>query len=156
MRIRAMQAGEEAALFKVYCSAIRLVAAQDYSPAQIAAWAPADMDMALWAHKMQALLPWVAERAGEVVGYADVQPNGYIDHFFVCGHHGRQGIGTQLMAHLHAQAQAQGIGTLTADVSQTAEAFFLRHGFQVIERQHPVLRGVTLHNAHMRKTLPKG
>ena len=38
---------------------------------------------------MQALRPLVAEEDGRVVGYADLQASGYIDHFFVSGkHHG--------------------------------------------------------------------
>lgn len=99
---------------------------------------------------------FVAVLNGEIVGYADVQPNGYIDHFFVCGNHPRQGIGTQLLARIHQEADALGLTELTANVSKTAEPFFALHGFQVLERGRPVRRGVTLQNARMRKTLTRG
>lgn len=153
MHIRPMMAGDEAALFQVYFSAIHLVATQDYTPEQLSAWAPTDMDMRVWAQKMQSLRPFVAVRADAVVGYADIQPNGYIDHFFVSGPCSRQGIGQQLMARIHEQARTWGVHTLTSNVSLTAEPFFLQHGFQVVERQFPVLQGVTFRNARMRKVI---
>ncbi|KAA8701490.1 GNAT family N-acetyltransferase [Pseudomonas cannabina] len=40
--------------------------------------------------------PFVAVLDDHIVGYADVQASGYIDHFFVSGFHARQGIGQRL------------------------------------------------------------
>jgi hypothetical protein len=39
---------------------------------------------------MQGIRPFVAEDEGHIVGYADIQPSGYIDHFFVAGGHARR------------------------------------------------------------------
>lgn len=153
MEIRSFRWGDEPALFGVYFSAIHDVTSRDYTPEQVEAWAPADLDTALWQRKMRAIRPFVAEIRNEVVGYADVQPNGYIDHFFVSGAHQRRGIGAALMARIHEQAQSLGLAELTSDVSKTAEPFFARYGFDVVERRFPVLRGVTLQNALMRKVL---
>jgi putative acetyltransferase len=102
---------------------------------------------------MRELRPFIAEAKGEIAGYADIQPNGYIDHFFVSGAYPRQGVGTLLMSRIHDEAELLGISELTADVSKTAEPFFLHHGFQVVERGFPIRRGVTLQNALMRKDL---
>lgn len=153
MNLRSFQPGDEPALFRVYFTAIHEIASSDYSPEQIAAWAPADFDMALWAPRVQKLRPFVVELDNEIVGYADVQPNGYIDHFYVSGFHPRQGIGTLLMTRIHEEAVNLGITALTSNVSKTAEPFFARHGFHVVERNFPVCRGVTLENALMRKML---
>ncbi|WP_369825877.1 hypothetical protein [Achromobacter sp. HZ34] len=40
MRIRRFRLGDEPALFQVFHSAIHLIAARDYTPEQIEAWAP--------------------------------------------------------------------------------------------------------------------
>ncbi|MNN21996.1 putative acyltransferase [compost metagenome] len=104
---------------------------------------------------MKELCPFVVEVAGEIAGYADVQPNGYIDHFFVSGTYPRQGVGTLLMNCIHEEARQLGISELTSNVSKAAEEFFLRHGFHVVEWGFPVRRGVTLQNALMRKYLAK-
>lgn len=153
LHIRPFRLGDEPFLLAVHRSAIRRVACRDYGAEQIAAWAPEDVDTAQWAARMQALAPFVAESCGAIVGYADVQPSGYIDHFFVSGDHPGQGIGRALMERLHAQAQAWRLQTLHADVSLTAEPFFARFGFTVVERRMPMRRGVALPNALMRKAL---
>ncbi|MDM0082291.1 GNAT family N-acetyltransferase [Variovorax sp. J31P179] len=153
MEIRRFRLGDEAALFRVYFTAIHEIASSDYSPEQLDAWAPSDLDPALWASRVQGIRPFVAWLGDEIVGYADVQLNGYIDHFFVSGAHPRQGIGTRLMARIHEEAELLGLTELTSDVSLTAEPFFALHGFKVVERRFPVRRGVTLQNALMRKAL---
>lgn len=153
MHIRRFKLGDEAALFRVFYSAIHEIASHDYSFEQVNAWAPADFDMDLWANLVQKIRPFVAEAEDEVVGYADVQPNGYIDHFFVSGAYPRRGIGTQLITRIHEEANSLGLTELTSNVSKTAEPFFALHGFHVVERGFPVRRGVTLQNALMRKSL---
>jgi putative acetyltransferase len=153
MDVRRFRFGDEVALFHVFFTAVHEVAAHDYTPEQIDAWAPADLDTEEWTERVRRNRPFVAEHDGEVVGYADIQSGGYIDQFFVSGAHPRQGIGTMLMERVFQEAESLGLTELTADVSKTAEPFFLRHGFQVVERRFPVRRGVTLQNSLMRKKL---
>ncbi|MCS3456664.1 putative acetyltransferase [Aeromonas sp. BIGb0405] len=153
MNIRRFNIGDEAALFKVFLSAVHEVASAEYTAEQIQAWAPEDISQTLWADHIRTLRPFVADIDGDIAGYADVQPNGYIDHFFVAGSHARQGVGTRLMMRLHEEARLLGIDELTADVSKSAEPFFALHGFHVEERRYPVRRGVMIPNALMRKVL---
>lgn len=156
MSIRRFRTGDEAALFRVFLSSVHGIASRDYTAAQIEAWAPADTDPDLWARRISGLRPFIVEIEGDIAGYADLQSNGYIDHFFVSGAYPRRGVGTLLMHRIHAEAKLLGISELTSEVSKTAEPFFQRHGFQVVERQFPVRRGVTLQNALMRKELRHG
>ena len=148
--IRRHKQGEESALFDVYYSAVHLIASQDYTPEQIQAWAPADLDPILWKTTICNINPFVAELNGSIVGYADLQSNGYIDHFFVSGKHPRQGVGSQLMTHLLKEARATSVQELTSDVSRTAQPFYERFGFTVVEQRFPIVRGVILPNALMR------
>uniref|UniRef100_UPI0035AE8577 GNAT family N-acetyltransferase n=1 Tax=Hylemonella sp. TaxID=2066020 RepID=UPI0035AE8577 len=156
MEIRRFRFGDEVTLFGVFFTAVHEVAARDYSPEQIDAWAPVDLDLEEWIDRIRRNRPFVAELDDEIVGYADIQPSGYIDQFFVSGSHPRRGVGTMLMARLHQEAISLGLKELTSDVSKTAEPFFLRHGFQVVERRFPVRRGVMLENALMCKKLKRG
>lgn len=153
LQIRRFEPGDEPALYRVFHSAIHQIAARDYSPEQLVAWAPAGIDPELWAKRMRGMRPFVATAGAELVGYADLQPTGYIDHFFVGGSRPRQGIGTLLMRRLHAEAHALGLGELSSDVSLTAQPFFAQHGFRIIEQRSPVLRGVVIPNTRMRKVL---
>jgi putative acetyltransferase len=103
---------------------------------------------------MQGLRPLVAEADGRVVGYADLQANGYIDHFFVSGKYARRGVGRLLMESLHARAAESGLARLFSDVSVTAEPFFESFGFSVVERKDVVIGRVSLPNARMEKLSP--
>ncbi len=149
--LRPLAPGDEPRLLAVYTSAIHRVASKDYSAEQINAWAPPDIDLALWRTKLQALAPLVAVLDGTPVGYADLQPDGYIDHCFVSGEHPRQGIGSALMRRLLADAPARGIRELTAHVSRTAQPFFEHFGFVVTVQRSPVVRGVVIPNAAMHR-----
>lgn len=149
--IRRYSPGEEPALFDVYYSAIHLVASRDYTPEQIHAWAPKDLDTVLWEKRIRGINPFVADVNGEVVGYADLQANGYIDHFFVSGNHPRVGIGSLLMKHLLREATSLGLSELTSDVGRTAQPFYEKFGFVVVEQRRPEVRGVVIPNALMRR-----
>lgn len=153
MEIRRFKIGDEVALFDVFLSSIRDIASRDYTPQQIEAWASEDIEPKKWAQLIRTLRPFIVEVDGNIAGYADVQSNGYIDHFFVSGNYPKQGVGTLLMSRIHEEAKNLRLHEITANVSKTAEHFFLRHGFHVVERGFPIRRGVTLQNALMRKKL---
>lgn len=147
MHIRNYREDEASALFEVYFSAIHLVAIEYYTGEQIQAWAPKDLDPGLWRAKMREIQPYVVELDGQPVGYADLQPNGYIDHFFVSGRHPRRGIGSLLMTHLVAEAKSRDIKVLTSDVSRAAQTFYRKFGFEIVEQRQPIVRGVVVPNA---------
>jgi putative acetyltransferase len=151
--IRRYEPGEEASLFDIYFTAIHLVASRDYTVEQVQAWAPRDLDAVLWKNKIREINPFVAELNGELVGYADVQSNGYIDHFFVSGKHPRCGIGSLLMTRILAEAASLGVSSLVSHVSRTAQPFFERFGFVVKEQRYPEVRGVVVPNALMCRSL---
>jgi nucleoside 2-deoxyribosyltransferase/L-amino acid N-acyltransferase YncA len=151
LTIRPYTADDLDALLGVFQSAVHETAARDYDAAQRAAWAPAAPDRSAWAARLQRNRPFVALWRGQVAGFADLQPDGLIDQFFVAGTHGGLGIGQALMEHLLALAARRGLAELRADVSLTAEGFFARNGFVVLERRTPVRAGVALRNAAMRR-----
>lgn len=153
--IRNFRPGDEALLRAVFHASVHGLACRDYTPEQLAAWAPLEHDSAQWAERMRVHRPFVAQVEGSaaVAGFADLQEGGYIDMFFVAPAHAGQGVARALMAHLHAQAAQRGIGQLHADVSLTAEPFFAASGFAVQARQQVARAGVVLHNARMTRRL---
>lgn len=153
MRVRKFRIGDEAALFKVYYSAIHHIASRDYSREQIEAWAPADLDSGIWEVRIRGIDPFIVDVDGKPIAYADLQESGYIDHFFVSGDHPRQGAGRLLMETIFERASICRLEALTSDVSRTAQPFFEHFGFEVVEQRTPEIRGVVVPNALMRKTL---
>jgi putative acetyltransferase len=148
--IRDFCVGDESDLARVFQSSIREIASADYTTEQIGVWAGASSDLEQWVKRMRELKPFVVEVDGTIAAYADLQLDGYIDHFFVAGAHSRQGLGSLLMSHIIENAIANGIAILTADVSQNAQNFFARFGFEIVAQRSRKIQGITLPNALMR------
>ena len=151
--IRPYQAADAAATLDVFLRAIRETASQNYTPAQINAWASADIELDEWAEKRGSARTVVATLGGRVVGFSDLDSDGYIDMLFVDPSAARRGVASALLARLCATATDRGMAALTTHSSVTARPFFEANGFTVTETRQPVVRGVTLTNHAMRRVL---
>lgn len=153
MLIRAYAELDAAATLDVFLRAIRTTASRDYTPEQIAVWAPGDIDITLWNTKRAQASTVVAVSGDRVVGFTDLDEDGYIDMLFVDPEFGRQGVASSLMAWVVETARDRGIAVLSTHGSVTARPFFEKHGFVVLEQRYPVRRGITLTNFAMRRDL---
>ena len=151
--IRRFRRGDEAALHQLFFETIRSVNRQDYTEEQVRAWAPDDYDDVRWAARIRNLNPFICEIDGEIAGYADLQPSGLIDHFFVSRHFQRQGVGTALFERIEEEAELLELEELHSNVSITARPFFERFGFEVVERQRLTINDVALDNFRMARRL---
>lgn len=142
------------ATLDVFRRAIRVTAARDYSPEQVAAWASDEIDPDGWADRRRASRTRVAEVDGRVVGFTDVDDRGYVDMLFVDPAFARRGVATALLEWAATTAQSLGAAELSTHASLTARPFFEAHGFTAVVEQRPVLRGVALTNFVMRRDLP--
>ena len=105
MHIRLFISGYSLSLRALFHSSVHQLARQHYTAAQLQAWAPAEYDAAQWSERLRTNRPWMAEGNGCIAGFADLQPSGYIDHFFVAGDYAGRGVGRALMAQIHSAAQ---------------------------------------------------
>lgn len=147
--IRDYQPGDGQVLRELYFSTVHNINSRDYTRDQLQAWAPDEYDEAAWDTHLQALTPFVAVIDNKVVGYADLQSDGLIDHFFCHHQYQGQGIGRALMQHILEQARQRSVLSLRAYVSITARPFFEHAGFQVVKEQQVRLRGQLLTNYRM-------
>jgi putative acetyltransferase len=144
---------DAAATLTVYLRAIRETASRDYSPEQVAVWAPTDMDLVAWGDRRAAVDTRVAVINGEVVGFSDIDNDGYIDMLFVHPAHGRLGIATALLESVLEDARRLSLPALSVRGSLTARPVFERNGFSVVERLEVELDGVALTTFAMRREL---
>ena len=149
--IRPYQMGEEPLLRELFYHTVHNVNQRDYTLEQRNAWAPERFDENTWALRIMQSEPFVALDNDTIVGFADVQNDGYIDFFFC--HHAYQGkgVGKALMQHIIKTGRRYGLKRFYADVSITAKPFFQHYGFVVVRQQQKEVRGVVLTNFLMEK-----
>lgn len=138
-------------LWQLKKATIHQINRRDYSAAQCAAWAPDDLAPERWQQRVQGMNPWVALQDGELAGFADLQADGYIDHFFCHHAHQGQGVGRALMQQIEQAASMAGLTRLYSHVSLTARPFFAHYGFTVINEQQVSIGGEILTNFVMEK-----
>lgn len=153
MEIRKYKLGEEAELHQIFYSSIRQNANTHYKEDQLIAWAPEAFDIEKWVERIRGINPYVIVEDGFILGYADLQESGYIDHFFVRGGHSNKGVGKALMNHIIDTARDNDLIELSADVSLAAQGFFKRFGFEIVKRKEVAIRGMLLENALMKLEL---
>lgn len=149
--IRPYQPGEEPLLRELFYSTVHNVNQRDYSLEQREAWAPQRYDANVWAARLAQSEPFVALYNEDIVGFADVQTDGYIDFFFCHQAYQGKGVGKALMKHLLKTGKRYGVKRFYADVSITAKPFFQHYGFEVVRQQQKEVRGVVLTNFLMEK-----
>jgi putative acetyltransferase len=146
--IQPYYSGVELELFEIFTSAIREVCIKDYSPEQISAWLPSEYRDDKWRERLEGINPYIAVYEGNISGYADMQDDGYIDHFFVGAKYQSQGVGNALMATLLEKSKSD---RAYSHVSLTARPFFEKKGFTVVKENTVNMRGVDLRNYLMER-----
>lgn len=152
MHIRRYSPGDISEITQLFYNTVHTVNLSDYSPTEVDAWAPKNIDKAEWHRRLSENFTIVAEQDGIVVGFASLAYNGYFDMLYVHKDYQRQGIAAALTDIIENEAVLNGISELTADVSITAKPFFEKKGFEVIRKQSVERKGQILTNYKMRKT----
>ncbi|NQU36652.1 MAG: GNAT family N-acetyltransferase [Actinobacteria bacterium] len=150
--IRSYAVGDASATLEVFRRAIYTTAARDYSRHQIEAWCPRDIDQSAWSRTRAERHTAVADDAGTVIGFTDIDHDGYIDMLYVDPAASRRGVATGLVAWAAREAAKSGAGVLRTNASITACPFFIAVGFTVDEERRVVTGGVEFRNYAMSRS----
>lgn len=151
--IRKYQEADTDELWELFYNTVHRVNIKDYSKSQVDAWASKDIGINNWRAILIKNQPFLAVKSGKIIGYADLQRDGLIDHFYCHYEHQGEGVGRALMGHIFAEAATQNINKLYSHVSKTAKPFFESFGFQLIVEQEVVRRGERLINYLMEQSV---
>jgi putative acetyltransferase len=149
MHVRPYHPDDAPGLLALFKDSIRRVASHDYDAAQVAAWASDDIDPTVWAARFEGRFVRVALDSTILAGFAELEPAGHVDRFYVSADHQRRGVGRMLMMALLVEARRVGLRRLYSEVSITARPFFERFGWTVLAGQTVVVRGVAFVNYRM-------
>ena len=133
---------------RLFYDTVHAVNAADYSPDQLSAWAAGEVDLAAWNASFLAHRTIVAETAGVILGFGDMDAAGYLDRLYVHKDYQRQGIATAICDALESGCDGS---EFTTHASITAKPFFENRGYTVIRCQQVWRCGVWLTNFGMGK-----
>jgi len=152
-KIRRFQASDAQQIAQLFHDTVRKINSRDYSPSQVKAWAPDQIYFRNWATVCSQYYTYVADCKGTIIGFGELEANGYI-HCFYC-HHNYQGcgIGRRIYQAIETQATQLELPRLVTAASITAKPFFEKMGFSVVKQQCVSRRGETFTNYLMEKYL---
>ena len=121
-------------LAEIFRASVEELGIEDYSEAQVEAWSAVAEDEAAFAQKLAGALTLVALLRGNIVGFASLKGANVLDMLYVHPAFARKGVATQLCDALEKLAAARKAVILTADVSDSAQAFFAARNYQPLQR----------------------
>jgi putative acetyltransferase len=154
LAMRPMLPADVPILAEIFRASIEELSADDYTPAQQAAWAAAADDEEEFAARISGELTLVATVSGGAIGFASLAGNSRIDMLYVHPAAAGQGAGAMLCDALETLAAARGTKELSVDASDSARGFFERRGFVAKTRNSVSVGDEWLANTTMVKTLP--
>ncbi|WP_278351916.1 GNAT family N-acetyltransferase [Chryseobacterium gleum] len=148
--------GKEADLpemLQLFAATIDAVCRKDYTPQQLEAWKSGAENEERWRKVIRDQYVVIALNENKIAGFCTLDQGNYIDLLFVHKDEQQKGIASILYQEVENEALRQREKQLTAEVSKTASPFFKKIGFQVVQEQEVNVKGVTLTNYKMIKSL---
>lgn len=154
VRVRDYTEADAAPTLKVFRDAVMVTGAQRYTADQVAAWAgPPEDNLPAWHAARSAPATIVAVIDDTVVGFSDLDEQGYIDMLFVSPEFARRGVASRLLDEIETRGRTAGLDALTVSASLLLRPLLERRGFVVEKQLAPVVSAVTLVSFAMRKAL---
>lgn len=138
---------------EIYTAAIHSLAAPDYTPEQLAAWAPVPPDAARWQERLASLHTLVAESDGVLAGFASYTDEGFLDFLFTHPGFARRGVASRLCQRVESALCAVNAPRVTTLASLAGRPFYDRQGFQLDSEELVECRGAHFRRFAMHKQL---
>lgn len=150
--IRAYRPTDSEGTFRLFQETVREVNKQDYTPKQLAVWAgdEREIDPVEWNERLMGHVTLVAVLDNQILGFADMDQEGYLDRLYTHKEYQRKGIGHALVSELEKQVVK---ARYTTHASITARPFFEKQGYQMVKRNVVVLSEVSFTNYFMSKEM---
>ena len=153
MDIRKYKSTDCAEIAELFYNTVHEINANDYTKQQLDIWATGDVDLSVWDKSFLEHNTLVAEENNIIVGFGDMDNNGYLDRLFVHKDYQGKGIATSIIIELERQSKIHGISIFSTRASITAKPFLEKHGYHVVSENKVIRNGVELINFIMEKHL---
>ncbi|MEM7762113.1 MAG: GNAT family N-acetyltransferase [Cyanobacteria bacterium P01_A01_bin.40] len=153
MQIRLFQTQDRVQVAQLFHDTVRQINIQDYSEEQVRAWSPDNIYFRNWSEVCPSKFTYIAEENDQIMGFGELNADGYIDCFYVHHLYQRQKVGSNIYQAIETKAQELNLIRLFTEASITAKVFFIKQGFSVIKQQQVFCRGQKFINFLMEKQL---
>ncbi len=147
MEIRKCRQSDCKAITELFYNTVHTVNAKDYTKEQLDVWATGRFDLEEWNRSFTEHYGIVAVENEIIVGFGDIEKNGYLNRLYVHKDFQGKGIATAICNDLEQAVT----GTITVHASITAKPFFEKRGYGVIKEQKVERGGIFLTNYIMKK-----
>ena len=147
MELRRYQTSDCKEVTELFYNTVHVVNARDYTKEQLDVWATGQIDLEKWNQSLQEHYCIVAVDNEIIVGFGDIDKDGYLDRLFVHADYQGKGIATAICNHLEHAVE----GKITTHASITAKLFFEKRGYKAIKKQKVERQGIFLTNFVMEK-----
>lgn len=151
MIIREYRSDDCALLAQLFYDTVHTVNSKDYTKEQLDAWATGNIDLSEWNRSFLVNNTIIALQDGIIVGFADMDKNGYLDRLYIHKDFQGKGIATALINELERHARAENVVCFETYASITAKPFFEKLGYTVQTENIVVRDDISLKNFRMTK-----
>lgn len=148
MIIRTYKNADCDALAELFYETVHTVNANDYTPAQLSAWAKDCDSLKVRRKDLSIQKTLIAEQNSVIIGFGSIDKLGCLDLLFVHKDFQRQGVATAICNELE-----KGFAVIKTYASVTAKPFFEKRGYVAIKAQEVERLGVKFKNFVMIKTI---
>lgn len=153
MYIRSMYPTEIKKLAELLYSSVHTLCTKDYNAAELDAWAPKNMDMKKFSSSLFRSHNWVMVHNREIVGFVNVEKDGYVNRLFTHPDYVRKGIGSALLKTAENWAKKRGLRRMRLAASKTGYEFYKKMGYNIVDVEIVERKGVRFENKVMEKML---
>ena len=152
MNIRFATKKDIPAIKELFRSTILSVNLKDYTPEQVECWAARGEEAGIWEGRINEQYFILAEENNTILGFAALKLSGYLNSMFVHKDYQGKGVASFLLKKIEEYARMKDISEITADVSITAQPFFSKKAYVILDKQ-TVCIGISMTNYKMSKVL---
>ena len=147
MELRRYESSDCKEVAELFYNTVHIINAKDYTKEQLDVWATQEVDLEKWNQSLQGHYSVVAVDNEIIVGFGDIDKDGYLDRLYVHADYQRKGIATAICKQLEQAVE----GKITTHASITAKPFFEKRGYRVVRKQEVERWGIFLTNFVMEK-----
>lgn len=150
MEIRKYRSSDLKEICALFYETIKTINRHDYNSDQIKAWSSRSDFLLTQDDFFNSLYTLVAVAGEKIIGYGNIDKNGYLDHLYVHKDYQGKQIATKLCDELEQYCKEG--KSITVHASISAKPFFEKRGYKVIKEQSVKVNNVFLTNYLMEKT----